>query len=88
MALQYAAVLCTFTVCFRGLVHDLQETFKSRRTVLELLHEVDERSDRVDEQADGNDECGIVTKGDLVIVQEQTAADQNDNVENIGNESR
>ena len=48
----------------------LEEPLEARHAVLVLLHEVDERHDRVDEHVYGHDERGVVAEGDLPVVQE------------------
>ena len=70
------------------LVHDLAEPFEPGGTVLVLLHEVDEGVHRVREQPDGNDERGIVSEGDLLIVEEEAACDEDDDVEHVRDELR
>ena len=65
-------------------IHHFYESLKACRTALELLHKADQRVDGIQEDIDGNDESRVVGKGDLAVVKEQTACDQNHHVENIG----
>ena len=79
-------LVCVGGFLFGCFIHDLDETFEAADAVLELLHEGDQGVDGADEEVDGNDEGGIVTEGDAACIEEETARDQNEHVENLGHE--
>ena len=71
----------------RRLVHQFAETLETGCTVLERLHKEDEGVDRAGEQTHRHDKGGIITeiKGGIVE-EEQTACDEDDDVEHVGDE--
>ena len=69
-------------------IHDFHIPLKARNAALELLHETDERVDGIEKQADRHHKSGIVGKGNAAPVQKQTACNEDDHIENIGNKGR
>ena len=67
-------------------VHDLQKPLKAGHAVLILLHKVDEGHDGGDKEVDRNDKGRILGEVDAAAVEEETAGNENDNVEHIGDE--
>ena len=72
----------------RLLVHDFLEALEAADTVLVLFHEVDEGIDGVDEQIDRDDEGGVIAEGDPSRVEEETAGNEDNDIENVGNKRR
>ena len=70
-------------VLFGRFVHNLQKAFKTRDAVLELLHKIDERRDRRQKEIDGHQKCRIIAEVDLSLIEEQSARNQDDDIENI-----
>ena len=86
VSLRLGQALGIVSFFFHRLVHDLQEAAEAGHTVLILLYKVNQGVHRVDEQIYGHDEGGVIGEVDPVVVQEQTAGDENDHVEHIGDE--
>ena len=76
------------SVLLHRLVHDFDKALKAGDAGLVLLHEIDKRHDRRDEQADGCDKGGIVSQlHDLTAKraeQDQSPRNQHDDVKHIG----
>ena len=84
---ELSGVLRAVDVLFGLRVHYFDKPLEPGDAVLVLLHEVDERHDRRDEDADRHDEGRIVAERDFVIIEKQSARDEHDDVEDIGDEA-
>ena len=69
-------------------VDDLKETLKAGYTVLILLHKADEGVDGRDKEVDRDHKGGVFGDRDASRVDEKTARDEDDYVENVGDEGR
>ena len=74
------------SILLRLLVHDLHEALEARDAGLVLLHEVDQGHNGRDEKIDRDHEGRVIPQQDRAVVKEQTARNENDNVEHIGDE--
>ena len=79
---------CIICFVFNRLVHDLKETLEACNTVLILLYEANQSLNRGNKQVYRNDEGGILRKIDPAAVKEQTACNEDYDVENVGYEGR
>ena len=87
-ALQPRHVLRAVAIHFRLHIKHFHKPFEACHAALILLHEADQRVHGTEKQVDGDDERRIVRERDLSVVQEETARDQNDDVENVRDERR
>ena len=88
IAAQHSRIDGIGRVVLRLRVHYLHKALKARYTVLIRFHKVDKGGYRCDEQPDRNDECGVVAECDAATVEKESAGDEHNDVENIGNKGR